>query len=80
MKRHRNTSEQAMRKLHEGGRMLNEGSDLTDVLKQLEIEYTRLKKWSSPCWPYSNRVRPTGGTPLRRSGRLRCFDRCPPFH
>jgi putative transposase len=37
MKRHRHTPEQAVRRLHEGERMLNEGSDLTDVLKQLEI-------------------------------------------
>jgi putative transposase len=37
MKRHRHTPEQAVRKLREGERMVNEGQDLTDVLEQLEI-------------------------------------------
>ncbi len=33
MKRHRHTPEQAVRKLREGERMLNEGKDLTEVLR-----------------------------------------------
>ena len=37
MKRHRHTPEQAVSKLHEAERMLNEGTDLTDVLRHLEI-------------------------------------------
>ena len=37
MKRHGHTPEQAVRKLHQGERMLNEGRDPTDVLNQLEI-------------------------------------------
>ena len=36
MKRHRHTPEQAVRKLHEGERMLGEGSDMTEVLRHLE--------------------------------------------
>jgi len=47
MKRHRHTPEQAVRKLHEGERMLNEGSDLTDVLKQLEIAESTWNRWRS---------------------------------
>ena len=43
MKRHRHTPEQAVRKLHEGERMLNEGKDLTEVLRHLEIaEFARI--------------------------------------
>ncbi len=45
MKRHRPTPEQAVRKLHEGERMLNEGLDLTDVLKQLEIAESTWNRW-----------------------------------
>jgi len=45
MKRHRHTPEQAVRKLHEGERMLNEGSDLADVLKQLEIGESTWNRW-----------------------------------
>ena len=37
MKRHRHTPEQAVRKLHEGERMLNEGKDMTEVLRHLKI-------------------------------------------
>jgi hypothetical protein len=36
MKRHRHTHEQAVRKLYEGERMLNEGKDLTEVPRHLE--------------------------------------------
>ncbi len=36
MKRHRHTPEQVVRKLREGERILNEGKDLTEVLRTLE--------------------------------------------
>ena len=45
MKRHGHTPEQAVRKLHEGERMLNEGQDLTNVLKQLEIGESTWNRW-----------------------------------
>ena len=34
MKRHRHTPEQVVRKLREGERILNEGKDLTEVLRR----------------------------------------------
>ncbi len=37
MKRHRHTPEQAVRKVREGERMLNEGKDLAEVLRTLEV-------------------------------------------
>src|SRR4051794_3501510 len=37
MKRHRHTPEQAVRKVREGERLLNEGRDLTEVLRHLEV-------------------------------------------
>ena len=37
MKRHRHTPEQVVRKLREGERLLNDGKDLADVLRHLEI-------------------------------------------
>jgi putative transposase len=45
MKRHNHTPEQAVRKLHEGERMLNEGQDMTDVLGQLEIAESTWNRW-----------------------------------
>lgn len=45
MKRHRHTPEQAVRKLREGERMLNEGKDLTEVLRQLEIAESTWNRW-----------------------------------
>ena len=36
MKRKRHTPEQIVRKLREGDRLLNEGKDLTEVLRHLE--------------------------------------------
>jgi len=47
MKRHRHTLEQAVRKLHEGERMLNEGRDLAEVLSQLEIAESTWNRWRS---------------------------------
>jgi hypothetical protein len=37
MKRHRYTPEQIVRKLREGDRLLNEGMDLAEVLRHLEV-------------------------------------------
>jgi len=37
MKRRRHTPEQIVRKLREGERLLNEGKDLTEVLRHLEV-------------------------------------------
>ena len=37
MKRHRHTPEQIVRKLREGERLLNEGKDITEVVRHLEI-------------------------------------------
>ena len=45
MKRHRHTPEQAVRKLREGERMLNEGKDLTEVLRHLEIADSTWNRW-----------------------------------
>jgi hypothetical protein len=45
MKRHRHTPEQIVRKLREGDRMLNEGKDLTEVLRQLEVSESSWNRW-----------------------------------
>jgi putative transposase len=45
MKRHRHTPEQVVRKLREGERLLNEGSDLTTVLRTLEISEATWNRW-----------------------------------
>ena len=37
MKRHRHTPEQIVRKLREGERLLNDGKDLVEVLRHLQI-------------------------------------------
>ena len=37
MKRKRHTPEQIVRKLREGDRLLNEGKELTEVLRHLEV-------------------------------------------
>jgi len=47
MKRHRHTPEQAVRKLREGERMLSEGTDLTEVLRHLEIAGSTWNRWRS---------------------------------
>ena len=41
MKRKRHTPEQIVRKLREGDRLFNEGKDLTEVLRQLEVSESR---------------------------------------
>ena len=47
MKRHRHTPEQIVRKLREGDRLLNEGKDLTEVLRTLEISEATWNRWRS---------------------------------
>jgi putative transposase len=47
MKRHRHTPEQALRKVREGERLLNEGQDMAEVLRQLEIAESTWNRWRS---------------------------------
>jgi hypothetical protein len=47
MKRHRHTPEQVVRKLREGERILNEGKDLTEVLRTLEVSEATWNRWSA---------------------------------
>jgi putative transposase len=47
MKRHRHTPEQIVRKLREGERLLNEGKDLTEVVRHLEIAESTWNRWRS---------------------------------
>ena len=45
MKRHRHTPEQAVRKVREGERLLNEGQDLAEVLRHLGIAESTWNRW-----------------------------------
>lgn len=45
MKRHRHTLEQAVRKIREGERLLNEGGELVEVLRQLEVSEATWNRW-----------------------------------
>ncbi len=45
MKRHRHTPEQIVRKLREGDRLLNEGKDLGEVLRHLEVSESSRNRW-----------------------------------
>jgi putative transposase len=45
VKRHRHTPEQIVRKLREGDRLLNEGKDLAEVLRHLEIADSTWNRW-----------------------------------
>ena len=47
MKRHRHTPEQIVRKLREGERLLNEGKDLAEVVRHLEIAESTWNRWRS---------------------------------
>ena len=47
MKRHRHTPEQIVRKLREGDRLLNEGTDLAEVLRALEVSESSWNRWRS---------------------------------
>jgi putative transposase len=48
MKRHRHSPDQALRKVREGERLLNEGKDLTEVLRHLEIAESTWNRWRNP--------------------------------
>jgi putative transposase len=45
MKRHRHTPEQVVRGLREGDRLLNEGKDLAEVPRALEISESSWNRW-----------------------------------
>ena len=45
MKRHRHTPEQIVRKLGAGEQMLNEGKDVTEVLRHLEVTESTWNRW-----------------------------------
>jgi putative transposase len=45
VKRHRHTPEQAVRKVREGERLLNDGKDLAEVLRTLEISEATWNRW-----------------------------------
>lgn len=45
MKRHRHTPEQIVRKLREGDRLLNDGVDFTEVLRQLAVSESTWNRW-----------------------------------
>jgi len=45
VKRHRHTPEQAVRKVREGERLLNDGKDLAEILRMLEISEATWNRW-----------------------------------
>jgi putative transposase len=45
VRRHRHTPEQAVRKVREGERLLNDGKDLAEVLRVLEISEATWNRW-----------------------------------
>jgi putative transposase len=45
VKRHRHTPEQAVRKVREGERLLNDGADLAQVLRVLEVSEATWNRW-----------------------------------
>jgi transposase-like protein len=45
MKRHRHTPEQIVRKLREGDRLLSEGKDLAEVLRELVVSEASWNRW-----------------------------------
>ena len=47
MKRHRHTPEQAVRKVREGERLLNDGKDMAEILRALEISEATWNRWRS---------------------------------
>jgi putative transposase len=47
VKRHRHTPEQAVRKVREGERLLNDGKDLAEILRALEISEATWNRWRS---------------------------------
>lgn len=65
MKRHRHTPEQAVRKVREGERLLNEGKDLVEVLRHLEIAESTWNRWRTQY----------GGMKAEEAKRLRELER-----
>jgi hypothetical protein len=65
MKRKRHTPEQIVRKLREGDRMLNEGTDLIEVLRHLEISESTWNRWRAQY----------GGMKAEEAKRLRELER-----
>jgi putative transposase len=65
MKRKRHTPEQIVRKLREGDRMLNEGTDLIEVLGHLEISESTWNRWRAQY----------GGMKAEEAKRLRELER-----
>lgn len=61
MKRHRNTPEQAVRKLGECERLLGEDKDLAEVLRHLEIAESTWNRWLSQY----GRMKASGAKRLR---------------
>jgi transposase-like protein len=47
MKRTRHTPEQIVRKLREGERLLNDGKDIAEVLRHLEVSESSWNRWRS---------------------------------
>jgi len=65
MKRHRHTPEQAVRKVREGERLLNEGRDLAEVLRHLEVAESTWNRWRNQY----------GGMKAEEAKRLRELER-----
>jgi transposase-like protein len=61
MKRHRHTPEQIVRKLREGDRLLNEGKDIAEVLRHLEVSESSWNRWRAQY----------GGMKAKEAKRLR---------
>jgi putative transposase len=61
VKRHRHTPDQAVRKVREGERLLNDGKDLAEILRALEISEATWNRWRSQH----------GGMKAREAKRLR---------
>ncbi len=72
MKRRRHTPGQAVRRVREGERMLGSGSELTEVLRHLEITESTWRRWRR-----ASTVRPSAD-PRRRPAALRpsCVSGC----
>ena len=65
MKRHRHTPEQVVRKLAEGERILNDGGDLAEVLRTLEISEATWNRWRSQYGGMKASPRPSGSRSWR---------------
>jgi hypothetical protein len=57
--------EQIVRKLREGERLLNEGKDLTEVIRHLEVSEATWNRWRNQCGCMNAR----GQAPPRVRGR-----------